>query len=299
VIEITIINREGSYHKICPECGGNIILVQERGETVCSQCGLIINDKLYITSYSEKRAFNKEEKARKSRTGILISPLLSDLGLCTLIEKKSIYNPNLKRAVKRDSYLTWKNRNFLIATTELKRLSTNLSIPSHIISVALRFYKEIFKNNLLKGRSIKGMAAACLYAAFRNNNLPRTFQEILNESPISEKTIKKCFKIVFNHFNLKLPQTDIISFIPRYTSALGLNSDIEKCAIKILQNHLRKVPNSGKNPKGLCAGAIYFASKMKNSGVTQKEIGEVVDITEVTLRSRYKDIIENLDFFIT
>ncbi|MFX1298762.1 MAG: transcription initiation factor IIB family protein [Promethearchaeota archaeon] len=282
---------------MCPECGGSIILDQERGETICSQCGLIIDDKLYITSFSEKRAFTQEEKARKSRTGILISPLLTDLGLCTLIDKKNIHNPNLKRAVKRNSYLTWKNRNLLIASIELKRLSTNLGIPCHIITVALRFYMEIFKNNLLKGRTIKGMVAACLYAACRNENLPRTFQEILNESPISCKTIKKCFKIVLNYLKLKLPQADIISFIPRYTSALGLNNDVEKFVIKIIQNYLKKVPNSGKNPKGLYAGAIYLASKLKNSGVTQKEICKVIDTTEVTLRSRYKEIIENINFF--
>jgi len=297
VVKITIVNNNVNFHESCPECNGNIIAVQEKGESVCCQCGLIVDEKLFITSFSEKRAFNREQKARKSRTGILISPLLSDIGLCTLIEKKNIHNPDLKRAVKRDSYLTWKNRNLLIATTELKRLSVNLGIPSHTINVALRLYKDIFKSNLLKGRSIKGMAAACLYAACRNENLPRTFQEILDESPISCKAIKKCFKTVFNHFNLKLPQTDIISFIPRYTSALGLNSDTEKLAIRILQNYLKKSPNSGKNPKGICAGAIYLASKLKNARITQKEIGEVISITEVTLRSRYKEIIENIDQF--
>ena len=297
MIEITIVNNNIELHESCPECGGNAVAVQEKGETVCCQCGLIIDDKFFITSFSEKRAFTREDKSRKSRTGMLISPLLSDLGLYTLIEKKKIHNPDLKRAVKRDSYLTWKNRNFLIATTELKRFSTNLGIPRYIINIALRLYKDIFKSNLLKGRSIKGMAAACLYAACREENLPRTFQEILDESPVEEKTIKKCFKIVFNHFNLKLPQADYVSFIPRYISYLGLNNDIEKLAIRILQSYLNKAPNSGKNPKGLCAGAIYFAAKLKNAKVTQKEIGEVINITEVTLRSRYKEIIEKIDLF--
>jgi len=130
VKKITIVNNKQYYQDFCPECNGNVISVQEKGETVCSQCGLIINEKEFVLSHDEKRAFNREEKAKKARTGILISPLLSDLGLCTLIDKKNIQNPDLKRAVKRDSYLSWKNRNLLIATTELKRFASNLSIPS-------------------------------------------------------------------------------------------------------------------------------------------------------------------------
>ncbi|MFX1394988.1 MAG: transcription initiation factor IIB family protein, partial [Promethearchaeota archaeon] len=257
----------------------------------------IINEKEFVLSYSEKRAFNREEKAKKARTGILISPLLSDLGLCTLIDKKHIHNPDLKRAVKRDSYLSWKNRNLLIATTELKRLASNLSIPSYVVNVALRLYKKVFKSNLLKGRSIKGMAAACIYYACKIENVPRTFQEFLNESPISCKTIKKCCKIMFNHFNLKLPGTNIITYIPKYITDLGLNIEVEKLAIKILKSHLKKSPNNGKNPKGLCAGAIYLACKLRNEKITQKDISKVIDITEVTLRSRYKELISKIDLF--
>ena len=74
--------------------------------------------------------------------------------------------------------------------------------------------------------------------------------------------------------------------------------EIEKVEKKLQNpNYLEKAPNSGKNPKGLCAGAIYLASKLKNARVTQKEIGEAISITEVTLRSRYKEIIEKIDMF--
>lgn len=298
MIEITIVNNKQYYQEFCPECHGNVISVQEKGETVCSQCGLIINEKEFVLSYGEKRAFNREEKAKKARTGILISPLLSDIGLCTLIDKKNIHNPDLKRAVKRDSYLSWKNRNLLIAITELKRLSSNLNIPSYVIKVAFELYKRIYKNNLIKGRSIKGMAAACIYYACKTEKIPRSFQEILDESPISCKTIKKCSKIIFNHFNLKLPSTNIVSFIPKYIVELGLNINVEKLAIKILDSFLKKTPNNGKNPKGLCAGVIYLASKLRNIKVTQKDISKIIGITEVTLRSRYKELISKIDLFV-
>jgi len=53
---------------------------------------------------------------------------------------------------------------------------------------------------------------------------------------------------------------------------------------------------SGKDPKGLCAGVIYLVCKMKNKKVSQKKIANVIGVTEVTLRSRYKELSKKLNF---
>jgi transcription initiation factor TFIIB len=294
---LVIVEENTFINNYCPECKGYIVFIEEKGDSVCSQCGLIINEREFDTSHSEKRAYTRDEKSRRERTGILISPLISDLALCTIINNKNVFNPDLKRAIKRDSYLNWKDRNFLIAATELKRLGSLLSIPSYVLNVALKLYKKAYNNNLLKGRTIKGMAAACLYYACRNEKIPRNYHEILKESPIGQKTISKCYKSVCSHFNLKLPSTDPLFFIPKYIALLGLNNEVEQLTIKIIQNYLKHEINNGKNPKGLIAGAIYLASKLKNAKITQKDISSIINITEVTLRSRYKEIIKKVDIF--
>ena len=61
----------------CVECGGKIIAIQEKGEIVCGQCGLVISERIVDTSHSGKRAFTKQEKERRERTGSPISILLS------------------------------------------------------------------------------------------------------------------------------------------------------------------------------------------------------------------------------
>ena len=50
----------------------------------------------------------------------------------------------------------------------------------------------------------------------------------------------------------------------------------------------------GKDPKGFYAGALDLACKIKNIGISQKEIAKVVGVTEVTLRSRYKELLQNI-----
>ena len=282
----------------CPECGGKIIPIQERGENVCRQCGLVIDERIVDFAHTGKRAFTKHEKEKRDRTGSPISILLPDMGLSTVIDKKKISNPDLKRAAKWNSRMSWDKRNMLIATTELKRIASNLNLPNHIKKSGIRLYKEAFKKKLLRGRSINGMVAACLYFACREEKIPRTLQEILNETSVSAKNVRRCYRTLIRELNLKVPSTDPISLIPRYIAELQLDAELEKITIKILRIFTSKYSTSGKDPKGLCAGALYLVSKKKNRKISQKEIANLVGVTEVTLRSRYKEIAKKLKISI-
>ncbi|MFX1310261.1 MAG: hypothetical protein ACFE8C_11225, partial [Promethearchaeota archaeon] len=92
------------------------------------------------------------------------------------------------------------------------------------------------------------------------------------------------------------PHIDPVSLIPRYCADLGLDINVEKAAIKVLKKFIENTSICGKDPKGLCAGAIYLVSKLKNHKVSQKDISKVIGVTEVTLRSRYKEFLQNITF---
>ena len=286
---------KATYSNLCPECKGNTISIQEKGEIVCSQCGLVVNERILDISHSGKRAFTKQEKEKRENTGSPISILLPDMGLSTIIDKTSIKSPDLKRAAKWNSRMTWDKRNMLIATTELKRIGSNLNLPNHIKKTAIRLYINAFKKKLLRGRSINGMVAACLYFACRESKVPRTLQEILDETSVSAKNIRRCYRTLIRELNLKVPSTDPISLIPRYTAELGLDTDVEKSTVQVLKAFISQYSTSGKDPKGLCAGALYLVSKKKDKRVSQKEIANIIGVTEVTLRSRYKELVSKLN----
>jgi transcription initiation factor TFIIB len=280
----------------CPECGGMIQSFEERGEVVCLACGLIIFERGLDLSHSGIRAYTKQEKEKKERTGCPISILMPDIGLSTIIERKKIKNPDLKRAAKWNTHMSWEKRNMLIAITELKRIGSNLNFPERVKKAAVRLYKEVFKRKLLRGRSINGMIAACSYFVCKEEKIPITLREILDEASINSNIIKKCYKILVRELNLKSPHIDPISLIPRYCADLKLSIEEEKGAIKVLQNFFQKTSICGKDPKGLCAGALYLVTKLNNRRISQKEISLKIGVTEVTLRSRYKEILENLKF---
>lgn len=280
----------------CPECGGLIQDFYERGETVCKSCGLIIFERSLDISHSGIRAYTKQEKDKKERTGCPISILMPDIGLSTIIDRSKIKNPDLRRAAKWNTHMTWEKRNMLIAITELKRIGSNLNFPERVKKAAIRLYKEVFKRKLLRGRSINGMVAACSYFICKDEKVPITLQEILDEASINANIVKKCYKILVRELNLKSSHIDPISLIPRYCADLDLGIEIEKETIKVLRNYISKSSICGKDPKGLCAGSIYLVAKLKNRKVSQKEISRIINVTEVTLRSRYKELLKSISF---
>ncbi|MHA2281999.1 MAG: transcription initiation factor IIB [Promethearchaeota archaeon] len=284
----------GKVSNLCPECGGSIMFIAEKGENVCSQCGLIISERQVDYSHSGKRAYTNQERNNREQTGAPISILLPDMGLSTVIDKKKIINPDLKRAAKWNTRITWQKRNLLIATTELKRIGSNLNLPNHVKEEGMRLYIEAFKQKLLRGRSINAMVAACLYVACRQKGIPRTLQEILEEASVSPKDVRRSVSILMKEFKLKTQATDPVALIPRYITDLGLDSEIAALTSKILTTYVNNFPISGIDPKGLCAGAIYIACKLKDIELTQLQIATSVGITEVTLRSRYKELKKKL-----
>ena len=288
-------SKSESIPNVCPECGGSIIYDPQKGEEVCNQCGLISTERALDYAHSGKRAYTMEEKRNRERTGAPISTLLPDMGLSTVIDRHNIENPDLKRAAKWNTRITWEKRNLLIASTELKRIGSNLNLPDHVKKTAFKLYKEAFEKKLLRGRSINGMIAACLYYAVRKHGTARTLQEILDESSAGDKEVRRCYSIIVRELRLKLPNSDPISLIPRYISQLELDAEIESLSKKILKVFMSRYSTSGKDPKGLVAGTIYLVCKKKGITLTQKEIADIVGVTEVTLRSRYKELVKKLN----
>jgi transcription initiation factor TFIIB len=80
----------------CPECSStDLVADSERGETVCAECGLVV-DEDSIDRGPEWRAFDSAERDRKSRVGAPTTNLMHDKGLSTNIDAAP---PDLERAV--------------------------------------------------------------------------------------------------------------------------------------------------------------------------------------------------------
>jgi transcription initiation factor TFIIB len=69
-------------------------------------------------------------------------------------------------------------------------------------------------------------------------------------------------------------------------------------AIKIINEAKAQGIVAGKDPMVLAAASLYVACVLEGERKTQKEIAEAANVTEVTVRNRYKGLKEALNLGI-
>ena len=92
-----------------------------------------------------------------------------------------------------------------------------------------------------------------------------------------------------------------MNLIPRISDKLELTMLTRKVAVEILRNAREKRLFIGKSPMSLAAAALYIATVKTGERRTQQQIARAAQTTPVTIRNRFKEIvnkleIENLEF---
>jgi transcription initiation factor TFIIB len=302
--EITEETSETESATTCPECGGNLVTDTEHGETVCGDCGLVVEED-EIDRGPEWRAFDASERDEKSRVGAPTTNMMHDKGLSTNIgwQDKDAYGNSLSSSQreKMQRLRTWnerfrtrdsKERNLKQALGEIDRMASALGLPKNVRETASVIYRRALDEDLLPGRSIEGVATASLYAAARQANTPRSIDEMITVSRVGEMEMTRTYRYIVRELNLEIQPADPESYVPRFASDLDLSDETERRARELLDSARETGLLSGKSPVGLAAAAVYAASLLTNEKVTQSEVSEVASISEVTIRNRYKELLE-------
>ena len=266
------------------------IIDNEKAEIICAKCGLVLSERMISMEKSGQRAFSTEERNKREQHGSPINPLMPDMQLSTMIDKRAPMPEVLRKAVKWDSRYTWKQRNMIQATSEIKRIGELLNLPKHVKIYAVNLYRKAFQLGLLKGRSIKAMVAASLYYACGAEKIPRTLGEIAKVTDSTFHNITKCYQSLIKSLNLPSPTIIPGLLVSKYVTDLNLDYRIQILAGKILDKYEKRYTLSGKDPKGLVAAAIYIAAHYHRIKISQTKIARAIGITEVTLRNRLKEM---------
>jgi transcription initiation factor TFIIB len=290
--------------EVCPECTGKLINDEEHGETVCEDCGLVVEED-EIDPGPEWRSFGNGESENKSRVGAPTTKMMHDNGLSTNIgwQNKDAYGNSLstRQREKMQRLRTWnerfrtrdsKERNLKQALGEIDRMASALGLPENVRETASVIYRRALKDDLLPGRSIEGVATASLYAAARQANNPRSLDEMSKVSRVERMELTRTYRYIIRELELEVQPADPENYLPRFVSDLDLSDDTERAARRLLDTAREEGLISGKSPVGLAAAAIYAGSLLANEKVTQAKIGEVADISEVTIRNRYHELLE-------
>lgn len=287
----------------CPECGSTQFYEDTtRGELVCAKCGLVLKEEMIDTG-QEWRAFDTEQMSKRARGGAPLTFTKHDKGLTTEIGKGlgELYKVPAKKRAQYYRLTKWhkrliksKDRNLSFALSELQRIVSFLNLPRPIHERIARYYEEAVNKGLVRGRSIESVIAALTYAVSREFGSPRTLDEIAESSGVEKREIGRTYRFIARELQVRILPADPMTFVPRFCSMLGLSDKVQAKAVEILRKAKKHDITSGKGPTGVAAAAIYIATVLVEEKRTQREVADIVGVTEVTIRNRYKELIEKL-----
>lgn len=302
-------NLEQTKTHHCPECGSNRLMRDyECAEIVCMDCGMVIAAKIADRG-PEWRTFDDEQRSKRTRVGAPLTYTIHDKGLSTMIDwhDRDIYGKSLSPGQKAQVYRLRKwqrrirvsdaiERNLAFALSEITKIANNLSLPKNILETASVIYRKAVKERLIRGRSIQGVTAAAIYLACRQCGLARTLEEIAQASNVNKKEVGRSYRFLIKELEYPIPPLKPSQYITKFSNQLTMQGKVEEIAHKILVAAKELKLTSGRGPTGIAAAASYIAFVLTSERKTQREIAEIAQVTEVTIRNRYKELVEKLMF---
>lgn len=299
---------KAGHQDMCARCAkGKLVTDNESGEMFCSKCGYVITEKIQ-ESGPEWRSFSQDEHGERARAGAPTSLAMHDMGLATVINpvnKDASGRPlaaSMKSTIER--LRTWDSRsqvhepvdrNFRQAFSELNRLKDKLAISDAVIEKAAYIYRKALEKGLVRGRSISALMASALYAACRDTATPRNLKDVEEAANIKRKDIARCYRLLVKELDLRMPITDSIQCVSRIASRIGIAEKTKRYAIKVLKQAQKSEVSAGKDPMGLAAAALYLSCVKNAEDKTQRDIAQAANVTEVTIRNRYKGLKDSLN----
>ncbi|MCX6709172.1 MAG: transcription initiation factor IIB [Candidatus Woesearchaeota archaeon] len=292
------------YVKKCTECGSiNLFVNRDKGEIICKDCGLVIEDKM--VEFGQEWREHEDDSSRESarRTGAPMTYTQYDQGLGTEVgQKADLFQLGSKDRNKFFRLRKWQyristaiERNLKLALAELKRVSSFLKLPKMVEEEAAMIYTQAVQKGLVRGRSMESVVSGALYAACRRHEVPRTLDELSEASGIEKKEIGRTYRFVTRELGITILPSNPADYIARFASSLKLTAETQSKAVEILEEAQRAELTSGRGPTGIAAAALYVAALMHGEKRTQREVADVAGVTEVTIRNRYKELLEKLE----
>jgi transcription initiation factor TFIIB len=303
--------RKRAKVKNCPECGSDdLIQDNEVGELVCENCGFVVSSSLLDTG-PEWRAFNAEQRKRRTRVGGPLTLTIHDRGFSTIIDwhDRDAYGRRLKPHQKSKMYRIRKwhrrskvsgstERNLVFALSEITKVAYKLNLPRNIIETASFTYRKIVRKKLTRGRAIRDVASATIYMACRQCNVIRTLDEVSEAANIPKKKCASSYRFLLKNLEEDVPLYEPRRYVSKLINHLNLTGNAESIAIEILEQAKELKLTSGRSPAGLAAACIYIACILADERITQGDVAKSAKVTEVTIRNRYKEMIEEIKFSV-
>ena len=282
-----------------------IITDSDRGEVLCGGCGLVLVQNLADISH-ESHGYTQEEYMTQTRTGPATSLTMHDRGLSTVIGSNKDSSGNAlssKTKFEFNRLRTWDQRSKSRQTSSLSKaftllhgMKTKLGIPDNVVENAAYIYRKAVSARLTRGRTMASLVSAALYAACRENSIPRTLDDIAEAGNVERRILSRDLRTIIKKLDLNLNQYDTSSFIAKISNNLNLKEKTKRDAINILKKCEEKKITAGKHPVAQAAASLYISCIVNGEKISQKKFSLISGVSDVTIRNRAALIKKTLNF---
>lgn len=301
----------------CPECGGDDIVENWlQGTAECRSCGLVIKERL-LDLGTEWRTFSGEEGEDPNRAGRAANPLLdSEQG--TSIGGGGKGGGALSMALNRAQQRNATSAADKVLIGVMARIDT-LCERLHATGAVSRRAKELFKGyqdhltlkrspsdptsftrtRTLREEEINEIVSGSLLIACRNEKVARTYKEICVLTGVAKKAVgsvvKKMEQVLEGAKSAYVRSTD--DFVSRFCNVLDLPRDVSNAADAVAEEMRKHKKVYGKTYTTVAAASIFLVTQMsaEKHRRTPKEIADVTGVADVTIRSTYKLVFEDIE----
>jgi transcription initiation factor TFIIB len=290
-------------NEICSLCDSKALVFDaETSETVCSSCGMVVHDNTESMG-PEWRVYSGGDIESKGRTGMPTSLAFHDMGLSTFISYSNVdangavISPEQMSKVQRmrrwnkiSSNNRSYHRNLKNAFAILSTIKDKLSLNDALIEKSAYNYRKALDRRIIKGRSIRALVVASVYAACRELNVPRTLDEIAQTANTDSIFAGKCYRLLVRFLKLHLPVLDSNVYLAKIANKANVTEKTYRRALEMLTAIKENPISHGKDPNALAVAVLYAACIKENEKVSQAQIAVAGDTSIVTLRKRYQDV---------
>jgi transcription initiation factor TFIIB len=296
---------------VCPNCGSENIRYDNPQVTwTCGDCGYTDTGP-NIDCGKDWREFDHDKQTNRNRVGAPTNLRLYDKGLSTQMggsphdtrgSRFSALQSQRYRRLKvvddRSKIATNFQTNFLNAMEELNQMARPdlLDLNENKKQRISLLYRKFYQTGKNWGKNVRTVVAALAYMVCHEDHDTRALNDIVIKTHVRMRDLNEYRKLIATSLGMAVhlpkPQDYLKRILSRleadeewlYTATAGLFKQLERYHAIQYQSLV------GKEPCGIAAGAIYFICRVAGYPRTQHEIGKIVDVTEVTVRNRYRNI---------
>jgi transcription initiation factor TFIIB len=259
------------------------ILVIDEGQQVCTSCGTILDQ--VIDEGAEWRNYEDSKGEDQCRTGFVTSDLLPESSYGSIISYKNIHSPNMKALQRLSCWSLSSNsqRSWMGIFDAINLSCTHAGLPKSIIMDACGMYKALEDAQKVRGETRRALMGAAIFVACRNNDVPRSYEEIAKIMTVNIRSLCKAVSH-FSPTDNTVLQTQI-GIAERLCAALSLNDDARTKIMDVLYKISMKSEDDFEHtPKTIVAGVVAFVMGLK----TKTQMKPVSDASGVSTLSIHK-----------